>query len=86
MFLKSGYQFTWSKLKHGMFIWEEPKARWRCTPVSLALCGKEVEENYFVFSLSLFVNYKLALAMGTCQLPLQKLNRVLLQLLIFNTP
>ena len=54
--------------------------------MSFALCGKEVEENYFVFSLSLFVNYKLALAMGTCQLPLQKLNRVLLQLLIFNTP
>ena len=56
------------------------------TPVNLALCGKEVQENDFVFSLSLFVNYKLALAMGTCQLPLQRLNHVLLQLLIFNTP
>jgi len=31
-----------------------------------------------------FVNYKLALAMGACHLPLQGLNRVLL-LLIFNT-
>ena len=31
------------------------------------------------------VNYKLALAMGTCHLPLQRLNYMLLQLLIFNT-
>ena len=32
------------------------------------------------------VNYKLALSIGTCHLPLQGLNRVLLQLLAFNTP
>ena len=32
------------------------------------------------------VSYKLALAMGTCQLPLQGLSHVLLQLLTFNTP
>ena len=39
-----------------------------------------------VFFLNIaFVNYKLALAMGACHLPLQGLNHVLL-LLIFNTP
>ena len=32
MFLKPGYQFTWQKRIHGMPIWEEPKARWRCNP------------------------------------------------------
>ena len=32
------------------------------------------------------VSYNLALAMGTCHLPLQWLNHVLLQLLTFNTP
>ena len=32
------------------------------------------------------VNYKLALAMGACHLPLQGLGHVLLQLLIFNIP
>ena len=32
------------------------------------------------------VNYKLALAISTCHLPLQGLNHVLLQLLICNTP
>ena len=32
------------------------------------------------------VNYKLVLVMGTCHPPLQGLNPVLLQLLIFNTP
>ena len=32
------------------------------------------------------VNYKLALAIGTCHLPLQGLNQVLLQLLTFRTP
>ena len=31
------------------------------------------------------INYKLSLAMGTCHLPLQGINQVLLQLLIFNT-
>ena len=30
------------------------------------------------------VNYKLALAMGTCHLPLSRLDDVLLQLLTFN--
>ena len=32
------------------------------------------------------VNYTLALAMGACHLPLQGLNHVLLQLLVFNIP
>ena len=32
------------------------------------------------------VNYKLAFSIGTCHLPLQGLNHVLLQLLTFNTP
>ena len=32
------------------------------------------------------INYKLALAVGTCHLPLQGLSQVLLQLLTFNTP
>ena len=34
----------------------------------------------------LSINYKLALAMGACHLPLQGLNQVLLQLLTFDTP
>ena len=33
-----------------------------------------------------YVNYKLALTMGACHLPLQGLNHVLLQLLTFSTP
>ena len=32
------------------------------------------------------INYKWAFAMGTCHLPAQGLNQVLLQLLTFNTP
>ena len=40
---------------------------------------------FYVRQLS-FVNYSLALAMGTFYLPLQGLNHVLLQLLVLNTP
>ena len=36
--------------------------------------------------LALSVNWKLAFAIGTCHLPLQGLNHMLLQLLIFNKP
>ena len=52
-------------------------------------------ELYFVFDFFFYmilrfiyvtVNYKLALAIGTCYLPLQGLNHVLLRLLIFKTP
>ena len=39
-----------------------------------------------VFQFARHVNYKLTLAMGTCHLLLQGLNRVLLQLLTFKIP
>ena len=41
---------------------------------------------FFVKLCDTHVNYKLALVMSTCHLPLQGLNHVLLQLLTFNTP
>ena len=44
------------------------------------------EDRKLTDPLLIVVNYKLALAIGTCHLPLQGLNHVLLQLLIFNTP
>ena len=53
-------------------------------------CGQDLSSVLGLFSFIVFnlapVNYKLALAIGTCHLPLQGLNQVLLQLLTFNTP
>ena len=41
--------------------------------------------NFFTYNLS-FVNYKLAFAIGTCHLPLQRVKYELLQLLTSNSP
>lgn len=47
---------------------------------------REKEKHMCLYVYVRVVNYRLALAIGTRQLPLQGFSYVLLQLLVFNTP